>query len=77
MSSLSVSSVQDQPVQSAAAVTRLATLANNLLFGALLLVLVSTPFEAGYRPLGHILWATFTNLEVTLFLLGVPGSSNS
>jgi hypothetical protein len=42
---------------------------SRVLFGALLLVLALSPFEAGYPPLGRVLWATFTNLEVILFVL--------
>jgi hypothetical protein len=40
-----------------------------VLLAALLLVLAMSPFEAGYPPLGRFLMATFTNLEVTLFVL--------
>lgn len=42
---------------------------NRVLYGALLVVLVLSPFEAGYPPLGRFLWATYTNLEVILFVL--------
>ncbi len=45
-------------------------LSGRLLFGALLLVLAMSPFEAGYPPLAR-LWATFTNLEIALFVLAV------
>jgi len=46
-----------------------------LSFGALLLVIALSPFEAGYPPLGRFaisesLGMTFTNLEAILFLLG-------
>jgi hypothetical protein len=41
-----------------------------VLFGALLLVIACSPFEAGYPPIGRFLNATFTNLELTLLLLG-------
>jgi O-antigen ligase len=40
-----------------------------VLLAALFLVLAMSPFEAGYPPLGRFLMATFTNLEVTLFVL--------
>lgn len=43
---------------------------SKVLFGALLLVLAASPFEAGYPPLGRFLWATYTNLEVIMFVLG-------
>ncbi|MEO5953146.1 MAG: hypothetical protein ABIQ44_11830, partial [Chloroflexia bacterium] len=43
---------------------------SKVLFGALLIVLAASPFEAGYPPLGRFLWATYTNLEVLLFVLG-------
>ena len=49
---------------------RLATLANKALFGTLLLVLLMSPFELGYPPLGRVLWTTYTNLEASLFLMG-------
>jgi hypothetical protein len=49
---------------------RLATLVGKSLFGTLLLVLMMSPFEVGYPPLGRILWTTYTNLEVSLFLMG-------
>ncbi|MEP6776446.1 MAG: O-antigen ligase family protein, partial [Chloroflexota bacterium] len=42
---------------------------NKVLYGALLLALAFSPFEAGYPPLGRFLWATFTDLEGVLFLL--------
>jgi hypothetical protein len=45
-------------------------LSGRLLFGALLLVLAMSPFEAGYPPLARF-WATFTNLEIALFGLAV------
>jgi hypothetical protein len=47
----------------------LEVLADRLLFAMLLLVLLASPFEIGYPPLGRVLFATFTNLEVTLFCL--------
>lgn len=50
--------------------TRLATLVGKALFGTLLLVLLMSPFEVGYPPLGRVLWTTYTNLEVSLFLMG-------
>ncbi|MEO6456973.1 MAG: O-antigen ligase family protein [Chloroflexia bacterium] len=55
--------------------SRLSILTSHLLFGALLLVIALSPFEAGYPPLGRFaigesLGMTFTNLEVLLFLLG-------
>ena len=50
--------------------TRLDVLTDRLLFAMLLLVLVANPFEIGYPPLGRLLFATFTNLEVMLFGLG-------
>jgi O-antigen ligase len=50
--------------------TRLATFLGKALFGTLLLVLLMSPFEVGYPPLGRILWTTYTNLEVSLFLMG-------
>lgn len=43
---------------------------SKVLYGALLVVLAVSPFEAGYPPLGRFLWATYTNLEVLLFVLG-------
>ncbi len=46
-----------------------AQISSRVLFGALLLVLAMSPFEAGYPPLGRFLWATFTNLEAALFVL--------
>ncbi|HUP27246.1 MAG TPA: O-antigen ligase family protein [Chloroflexia bacterium] len=54
---------------------RLGLVSGRLLFGALLLVLAATPFEAGYPPLGRFaigksLGMTFTNLEAVLFVLG-------
>ncbi|MDQ5822590.1 MAG: O-antigen ligase family protein [Chloroflexota bacterium] len=49
--------------------SRLEVLADRLLFAMLLLVLLASPFEIGYPPLGRVLFATFTNLEVTLFCL--------
>lgn len=42
---------------------------SRILYAILLLVLGLSAFEAGYPPLGRFLWATFTNLEVLLFLL--------
>ena len=45
------------------------TRVDKALFGALLLVLACNPFEAGYPPLGHFLFATYTNLELVLFIL--------
>ena len=49
---------------------RIATrVGERVLLAALLLVLAMSPFEAGYPPLGRFLMATFTNLEVTLFVL--------
>jgi hypothetical protein len=50
--------------------SRLEVLTDRLLFAMLLLVLFASPFEIGYPPLGRVLFATFTNLEVTLFFLG-------
>ncbi|MDQ3928916.1 MAG: hypothetical protein M3328_07185, partial [Chloroflexota bacterium] len=50
--------------------SRVEVLADRLLFAMLLLVLLASPFEIGYPPLGRVLFATFTNLEVTLFCLG-------
>jgi hypothetical protein len=44
---------------------------DRLLFGALVLVLVMSPFEAGYRPLPRFFLARFTNLELTLLVLTV------
>jgi hypothetical protein len=49
---------------------RTASMADRLLFGAILLAIAMMPFEAGYPPLGRFLWAKFTNLEVALFALG-------
>ena|GEM_PF-745199 len=46
-----------------------AELTGRALFGAFLLVLLMSPFEAGYPPLGRFLWATYTNLEATIFLM--------
>lgn len=45
-------------------------LVGRILFGAFLLVLLMSPFEAGYPPLGRFLWATYTNLEALIFLMG-------
>lgn len=42
---------------------------NKVLYGALLLAIAFSPFEAGYPPLGRFLWATYTDLEGVLFLL--------
>jgi O-antigen ligase len=42
---------------------------SKVLYGALLLALAFSPFEAGYPPLGRFLWATYTDLEGVLFLL--------
>lgn len=50
--------------------SRLGVLTDRLLFAMLLLALLASPFEIGYPPLGRVLFATFTNLEVTLFCLG-------
>jgi O-antigen ligase len=50
--------------------TRLVVVAQRVLFGTLLLVLFTSPFEVGYPPLGKVLWTTYTNLEAALFLLG-------
>src|SRR5438045_3750850 len=43
--------------------------ADRLLFGALLLALAMSPFEAGYRPLTRFFAARLTNLELTLLVL--------
>ncbi len=56
--------------QSAIGDSRLAIVSGRIHYAALLLVVASCPFEAGYKPLGRFLWAIFTNLEVTLFILG-------
>ncbi len=48
---------------------RVSDLAGRALFGTFLLVLLMSPFEAGYPPLGRFLWATYTNLEATIFLM--------
>ncbi|HEX8599924.1 MAG TPA: O-antigen ligase family protein [Chloroflexia bacterium] len=57
------------PVPASEVASRLEVLADRLLFAMLLLVLLASPFEIGYPPLGRVLFATFTNLEVTLFCL--------
>ncbi len=57
------------PIERTVNASRLATWADRALYGALLLVITFSPFEAGYPPLGRFLWATFTNLEVLLLLL--------
>ncbi|HYP41500.1 MAG TPA: O-antigen ligase family protein [Chloroflexia bacterium] len=49
--------------------SRLSALSQRLLYGAFLLVVAMGPFEAGYPPLGRFLFATYTNLEVTIFIL--------
>lgn len=49
--------------------TRVSTVAGRALYGALLVAVAMSPFEAGYRPVGRFVWATFTNLEVVLFAL--------
>ncbi|MFL5732968.1 MAG: O-antigen ligase family protein [Chloroflexia bacterium] len=51
------------------AASALSTLTDRLLFGALLLVLAMSPFEAGYRPLSRFFAARLTNLELTLLVL--------
>jgi len=56
--------------QSAIEESRLANISGRIHYAALLLVVASCPFEAGYKPLGRFLWAIFTNLEATLFILG-------
>jgi hypothetical protein len=50
--------------------SRLADVSDRLHYGALLLTLAFSPFEAGYQPVGRFLWATFTNLELVMFVLG-------
>ncbi|HET9492856.1 MAG TPA: O-antigen ligase family protein [Chloroflexia bacterium] len=55
------------PAESSSAAARIS---ERVLLAALLLVLAMSPFEAGYPPFGRFLMATFTNLEVTLFVLG-------
>jgi O-antigen ligase len=57
-------------VPAAGVASRLDVLTDRLLFAVLLLALLASPFEIGYPPLGRVLFATFTNLEVTLFCLG-------
>jgi hypothetical protein len=58
--------VAARPAESTSAAARLSERA---LLAALLLVLAMSPFEAGYPPFGRFLMATFTNLEVALFVL--------
>jgi len=50
--------------------SRLAVIIGKIHYAALLLVVASSPFEAGYRPIGRFLWSIFTNLEAALFILG-------
>jgi hypothetical protein len=57
-------------VSTVGTLARLAAWLDQGLFGALLLVIACSPFEAGYPPIGRFLNATFTNLELTLLLLG-------
>ena len=49
---------------------------SKVLYGALLLALAFSPFEAGYPPLGRFLWATYTDLEGVLFLLAAAFALN-
>ncbi len=54
--------------------SRLSLFTGRFLFGALILVIALSPFEAGYPPLGRFsisnsLGTTFTNLEAFLFLM--------
>jgi len=61
----------DTPVASIATTkSRLADVSDRLHYGALLLTLAFSPFEAGYQPVGRFLWATFTDLELVMFVLG-------
>lgn len=66
----SVSAVPARSVDTSDLRSRLEVLTDRLLFAMLLLVLIASPFEIGYPPLGRLLFATFTNLEVMLFGLG-------
>jgi O-antigen ligase len=58
------------PQKAAQSVSTLAVVAGRVHYAALLLVVLQSPFEAGYQPVGRFLWAIFTNLEAALFILG-------
>lgn len=58
-----------RPEQARAAESRMVIIAGRANYAALLLTLALSPFEAGYQPIGRILWATFTNLEVAVLIL--------
>ncbi|MEO8285854.1 MAG: O-antigen ligase family protein [Chloroflexota bacterium] len=57
------------PASNATGESRVASIAGRVHFIVLVLVLLMTPFEAGYQPVGRFLWATYTNLEVAMFVL--------
>lgn len=59
----------EQAVTGQGVLSKLNILSDRLLFGTLLLVLLASPFEVGYPPLGRVLFATFTDLELAIFTL--------
>ncbi len=69
MNSVMRSSARPVAAQGVVSESRLSALSGRIHYIALLLVVAVSPFEAGYQPVGRFLWATFTNLEVVLFML--------